>query len=268
MLELRDLSCGYGSTAVLSGVTFSVEPGEILCLLGPNGVGKTTLLRTVLGLMKPLAGEVRVEGRTLSGRSRRELARLVAYVPQAHTPPFPFSVFDVVLAGRTAHVGLFSTPSAEDRLVATEALELLGIAPLADRPYTGISGGERQLVLIARAVAQEPRVLLLDEPSASLDYGNQVRLLELVGMLSSERRLAVMMSTHFPDHALRCATTAALVKDGGILAVGATDTVITDRHLEEVYGVPVDLVESGHNGSRGKVCVPRLGSRSPELTPR
>ena len=260
MLELRELSCGYRATPVLRGVSFTVEPGETLCLLGPNGVGKTTLLRTVLGLLKPLAGEVRVDGRSLSGRSRRETARLLAYVPQAHTPPFPFSVFDVVLAGRTAHVGLFATPAHEDRLVAMEALELLGIGPLARRPYTEISGGERQLALIARAVAQEPRVLLLDEPSSNLDFGNQLRLLELVRRLAAERRLAVVMSTHFPDHALRCATTAALVKDGGVLAFGPADAVITGERLEEVYGVPVELVERGHNGSRVRVCVPRLAT--------
>jgi iron complex transport system ATP-binding protein len=267
MLELRDVSCGYRGRPVLSDVTFAVEPGETLCLLGPNGVGKTTLLRTVLGLLKPLTGEVRVAGRSLPGRSRREVARLLAYVPQAHTPPFPFSVFDVVLAGRTAHVGLFATPAHEDRLVAMEALDLLGVGPLARRPYTEISGGERQLVLIARAVAQEPRVLLLDEPSSNLDYGNQLRLLELVGRLAAERRLAVVMSTHFPDHALRCATTAALVKDGGVLAVGPADAVITGARLEEVYGVPVELVERGHNGSRVRVCVPRLATHNASPRP-
>ena len=176
ILELRGLSCGYGRRKVLSDVNLSVA-GENLCLLGPNGVGKTTLFRTILGAIEPMGGEVLVDGKSIVAQSRRQRARLMAYVPQAHTAPFPFHVIDVVLTGRTAHISLTSAPSRHDEEVARAALERMGIADLDDRPYTELSGGERQLVLIARALAQEPRVLIMDEPSSHLDFGNQARLL-------------------------------------------------------------------------------------------
>src|SRR5262249_36176123 len=158
-------------------VSFSLEAGDVLCLLGPNGSGKTTLFKTILRLLTPLDGEVVAEGRSTRGWSRRALARFFGYVPQAHEGTFPFTLRGMVLMGRTAHLGSFASPSSDDREVADDALRLLGIAHLADNPYPHVSGGERQLALVARAVAQAPRVLIMDEPTASLDFGNQVRVL-------------------------------------------------------------------------------------------
>lgn len=258
ILELCDLSCGYGSREVLSEVSLSVDRGENLCLLGPNGVGKTTLFRTILGAITPMQGEVRVEGESVAKRSRRERARVMAYVPQAHTAPFPFKVFDVVLTGRTAHIPLTSAPSRHDEDVAQASLERMGIIGLKDRPYTEISGGERQLVLIARALAQEPRVLIMDEPSSHLDFGNQARLLSLIKNLVQEGDLAVLMSSHFPNHAFACATKVGLVKDGRLVALGPPDDVLTEDALEHIYGIPVRILE-GHRDTDPdlKVCAAR-----------
>jgi iron complex transport system ATP-binding protein len=173
----RDLTIGYSDRVVGRGLDVKLEQGEVLALLGPNGGGKTTLLKTLLGILKPRDGEVAIDGRTLGAISVRERARLIAYVPQVHMPTFAFTVESVVLMGRPAHGNLFSRPSANDRAVAARMLEQFGIAHLATRPYTMISGGERQLVLLARALAQEPRFVVLDEPTASLDFGNQGKVM-------------------------------------------------------------------------------------------
>jgi ABC-type cobalamin/Fe3+-siderophores transport system ATPase subunit len=239
ILELRDLACGYGRRTVLSHVNLSVAPGENLCLLGPNGVGKTTLFRTILGAIEPMQGEVLVDGKSILGQSRRGRARLMAYVPQAHTAPFPFHVMDVVLTGRTAHIPLTATPSRHDEEVARAALERMDIADLADRPYTELSGGERQLVLIARALAQEPRVLIMDEPSSHLD-------------------LAVLMSSHFPNHAFACASKVGLIKEGRLIALGSPDAVLTEASLEDIYGIPVRILEGDPETDPAlKVCAAR-----------
>ena len=258
ILELRDLTCGYGRRKVLKDISLSVKAGENLCLLGPNGVGKTTLFRTILGAIEPMGGDVLVDGNSLAGHSRRERARLMAYVPQAHTAPFPFHVFDVVLTGRTAHISLTSTPSHHDHEVAQAALDRMGIADLEYRPYTELSGGERQLVLIARALAQEPRVLIMDEPSSHLDFGNQVRLLGLIKSLVRERDLAVLMSSHFPNHAFTCASRVGLIKTGHLVALGEPERVLTEEALEDIYGIPVRILQGDPATDPAlKVCAAR-----------
>ncbi len=258
ILELRDLACGYGRRKVLSHVDLTVAAGENLCLLGPNGVGKTTLFRTILGAIAPMGGEILIDDKSLGGQSRRQRARLMAYVPQAHTAPFPFHVIDVVLTGRTAHIPLTSAPSEHDEQVAHAALERMDIADLADRPYTELSGGERQLVLIARALAQEPRVLIMDEPSSHLDFGNQARLLALIRCLVHESDLAVLMSSHFPNHAFACATRVGLVKNGRLVALGTPVDVLTEATLEDIYGIPVRILEGDPKTDPNlKVCAAR-----------
>jgi iron complex transport system ATP-binding protein len=262
ILELRDLTCGYGRRKVLSNVDLTVAAGDNLCLLGPNGVGKTTLFRTILGAIDPMGGDVLVDGKSIRHQSRRNRARSMAYVPQAHTAPFPFHVMDVVLTGRTAHIPLTSAPSRHDEDVARAALERMDISDLADRPYTELSGGERQLVLIARALAQEPRVLIMDEPSSHLDFGNQARLLALVRTLVQEGDLAVLMSSHFPNHAFACATRVGLVKDGRLVALGNPDDVLTEESLEGIYGIPVRILEGDPETDPAlKVCAARTVRR-------
>lgn len=249
ILEGRDLAIGYHRDRVVGrGLDVALDRGEVLALLGPNGGGKTTLLKTLLGLIPPLAGEVRLAGKPLDELSVRERARLVAYVPQVHAGTFAFTVEDVVLMGRTPHGDLLSRPSARDREVAADAIRRLGIAHLGERSYTAISGGERQLALIARALAQEPRVVILDEPTASLDFGNQGRVMREVGRLASDG-LAVVFSTHDPNHALRHASRAMLIRDGLCLGAGPSACLLTRDKLRALYGAEVVQVGEGRTAA-------------------
>ncbi|WP_353236465.1 ABC transporter ATP-binding protein [Diaphorobacter ruginosibacter] len=236
IIEARALTIGHGRKTVASTLAFDVAAGEVLCLLGPNGCGKTTLFKTLLGLLPPLAGEVRVLGETISGWSRMAFARRVGYVPQAHAGVFPFTVDEVVLMGRTARIGRFAMPSRHDREIAAECLEMLGITHLRQRIYTAISGGERQLVLIARALAQQPALLVMDEPTASLDFGNQIRILGHIDRLRSQG-ITVLMSTHQPEHALRVADRIALLAPGHMVGTGAPEAIATPGRLAALYGV-------------------------------
>lgn len=239
-LEARGLAIGYRHHAVGEEIDLTLADGEVLCLLGPNGSGKTTLFRTLLGILPALRGEVRVAGRQIGEWHRRDLARRLAYVPQSHAGLFAFTVEEVVLMGRTARIDRFATPSARDREVAHQALDALGIGLLAERVYTEISGGERQLALIARALAQEATILILDEPTASLDFGNQLRVLEHIAGLKT-RGLAILMSTHQPEHALRVADRIAFLKTGRIVAQGGRN-IASARSLADLYGVDERLV--------------------------
>ena len=254
-LSADRLDFGYRGRSVGRGVTLDIRSGEVLCLLGPNGGGKTTLMKTLLGLLPPLAGEVRLDGADIAGIARRDLARVIGYVPQAHQAFFPFSVIDIVLMGRSAHVSLFAAPSAADRAIAERALAQLGIAHLKARVYTEISGGERQLVLIARALAQEPRILIMDEPTASLDFGNQLRVLREIAALARSG-MAVVFSTHDPDHVFLCGDRAALLHDGRMEALGPPEAVITAETLKRLYGVEVQVVELPDHQTH--TCVPSV----------
>jgi iron complex transport system ATP-binding protein len=237
-IAAEKLSIGYRDRLVGRDIDISLREGESLALLGPNGGGKTTLLKTLLGLLPPREGNVTLNGRSLGSISVRERAQLIGYVPQVHTGTFAFSVETVVLMGRTAYGSLFSRPSANDLYVANRMLERLGIAHLAQRSYTEISGGERQLVLLARALAQEPRFIVLDEPTASLDFGNQGKVLSEIGALAGAS-LGVLFTTHDPNHALRAADRVCLLRAGAIVGEGETKRVLTRENLEALYGAAV-----------------------------
>ena len=226
----------------------ALSTGEVLALLGPNGGGKTTLLKTLLGLLKPKAGEVRVGDKPLDNYSIRERARVVAYVPQVHISTFAFTVETVVLMGRTAHGSLFTRPSGQDRAVAHAALERFGIAALASRPYTMISGGERQLVLLARALAQEPQFIVLDEPTASLDFGNQGKVMREIRALAKSGH-GVLFTTHDPNHALRAADRAYLLREGTRIADGPVATVLNREQLEALYRATVERLTDRASGA-------------------
>jgi iron complex transport system ATP-binding protein len=241
ILEGRQLTIGYPDRVVGAGLNVSLAKGEVLALLGPNGGGKTTLLKTLLGLLAPKAGEVKLGGTTLSSRTIRERAQLIAYVPQTHVATFAFPVKAVVLMGRTAHGDLFARPSSRDRMVVAATLDRLGIAQLAERPYTMISGGERQLVLLARALAQEPEFIVLDEPTANLDFGNQGKVMREIRALASSG-LGVLFTTHDPNHALRAADRAFLLHGGACLAEGPVRQILTRERLETLYKAPVHAI--------------------------
>jgi iron complex transport system ATP-binding protein len=257
MLELVDLSCGYGRRTVLDNISLTLHSGELLCLLGPNGVGKTTLFKTILGLLPARGGEIRVDGESIAAWPRRRLALAVGYVPQAHTPPFPFRVRDVVAMGRVAHLGPFSSPAAADLAIAESALNKLGIGYLERASYTEISGGERQLVLIARALAQQPKVLVMDEPTSSLDYGNQLKVMSHIGRIVAEQGISVILTTHYPNHALLYASQAMVLDREKRYRLGAPATVITEAYLSQTYGVETEIHDiTRRNGPRIRMCVP------------
>jgi iron complex transport system ATP-binding protein len=254
MLAVESLDFGFPGRTVGRGVSFALGAGEVMCVLGPNGGGKTTLFRTLLGLLEPHAGSIRLESSPLQDLSRAEVARRVGYVPQGHSAYFAFTVREFVLMGRTAHLGVFASPGRQDAQVADRALESLGIAHLADQPVTEISGGERQLALVARALAQEPKLLVLDEPTASLDFGNQVRVLERIAALAASG-IAILFSSHDPDHAFLCAQRVLLLAEGRVLEMGTPREVIRSDTLERMYRVSVQVVPLAGGGH---TCLPAL----------
>jgi iron complex transport system ATP-binding protein len=247
IIEGRDLTIGYPDHTVGRGLNVKLATGEVLALLGPNGGGKTTLLKTLLGLLRPKAGEVRLGDKALDDYRVAERARVIAYVPQVHIGTFAFTVETVVLMGRSAHGNLFSRPSAHDREVAWAVLERFGISRLKARPYTEVSGGERQLVLLARALAQEPRFIVLDEPTASLDFGNQGKVMREIKALAASGH-GVLFTTHDPNHALRAADRAFLLRDGTVLAEGPVASVLEQERLETLYRAPVERLTDPFSG--------------------
>ena len=190
----------------------------------------------------------------ISAMPRAHIARAIGYIPQLHQPVFPFSVLDAVLIGRAAHLGMLESPKAADVKIAEESLESMGISHLRDKPYTRISGGERQLVIFARVLAQKPSLLLLDEPTSHLDFGNQIRLLNTVQKLAATG-LPIIMTSHFPDHAFLISNKVALMKSGEFLDVGSPNDVINDINMERVYGIKVKVIEV-NSGINRKICVP------------
>lgn len=246
MLETRNLAIGYDRKPVARRIDLAVGRGEVLCLLGPNGAGKTTLFKTLLGLIPALDGSVAIDGKPLAGLSRRAIARAVGYVPQAQVMEFAYTVFDLVLMGRTAHLGPFAAPRAVDRQRASAALADLGILDLADREANRLSGGQRQLCLVARALAQDAPLLVMDEPTASLDLGNRFLVLDQVRALR-DRGFGVVFSTHDPDQARDLATRVAVISNGGLVAYGTPDETLTAPVLSAVYGVPI-VIERTDSG--------------------
>lgn len=239
LLEARDLIIGYGRTAIASGINLALEPGTVTCLLGPNGIGKTTLFKTLMGLIPQLAGTVRLDSAELEQLSRQSIARHIAYVPQAHPTEFTYTVLDLVVMGRTAYLGTFGAPKEADYDAATAALDRLGIGALAERDSTRISGGQRQLALIARALAQQSRIVVMDEPTASLDLANRILVLDTVRSLA-ESGLAVVLSTHEPEHAFLVADQVAILGRDRFVT-GPVADVLTPTQLSSLYGLALEV---------------------------
>jgi len=244
LLEVKGLHFRHGSheADILRGVSLEASKGEITTVLGPNGSGKTTLFRCIGGIWKPRQGEIKLNGEDLLARSHEKRARLLAGVPQEHVPPFPYTAFEVVLMGRACHVGMFSMPGQRDCERANEALEMVGIPGLRDKAYTRLSGGEKQLVLIGRALAQEAPIMLLDEPVSHLDFRHQLLILRKIKVIAREKNLVVLMTLHDPNLALLFSDRVVLMNEGAIVAGGCPETVITEENLKAVYGIDVRVV--------------------------
>jgi iron complex transport system ATP-binding protein len=255
LLEVKNLSFGYGKENLFSGLELQIKAGEVYCLLGPNGCGKTTLLDCVLGILKPRQGGIYLDGKNIKNLKREMVARQIAYVPQSHEKTFPYKVAEIVLMGRAAYTKMFAAPAAEDLAMAEEALEMVGIGRLKERRYTELSGGEGQLVMVARALAQKTPLIIMDEPTAHLDYKHELTILETVVKLVREKNLAVIMSTHFPNHTFyfenkKLPTRVALMSRGGFLATGRPSAVLTEKSLELLYQINARVASYHLQGKR------------------
>lgn len=262
LLRVSGLRAGYGDKEVVHGVSFDIPRGQFVCVIGANGCGKSTLMKSLIGLIKPFGGDVQIEGESITAMSERQRAQHLAYIPQAHTPPFPFKVSDVVILGRTPYLtGIAASATEHDRVVAYQALQRLSIEHLANAVYTELSGGQQQLVLIARALAQQPDVLIMDEPTASLDFGNQQVVLSCVYELS-RTGMSVIMVTHDPDHALFCGDRVIMMEQGTLIGDGSPKEIITTENLRRIYNTEsyvTDIVAA--DGAILRVCVPVIRTK-------
>ena len=262
LLDVRDIRFSYGrGPEVLKGVSLSMDPGDILCLLGSNGTGKTTLLRCLLGFMKQTQGSAHVDGNCIAKLRPADRAHYIAYVPQSSNLAFPYLAKEVVLMGRVSHLRGGAAPSKADKDAAMLAMEHLKISHLADRRYQELSGGERQMVLVARALAQEAKLLVMDEPTSNLDYHNQVKILAAIKHLAAEG-LGILMTSHYPDHAFLACSKVALMAEGCIVSIGHPDDIVTSASLTELYHTPVHVGYTEVDGQRLKTCIPLLDNSS------
>jgi iron complex transport system ATP-binding protein len=254
MLTASDISFAYGRRGsadrlVLADVSLTVERGQIVGLLGPNGSGKTTLLRIVAGILPPRSGRVLIDGQPIERLTRRDLARRVAVVPQETHSTFDFSVLDMVLMGRYPHLGPFQLEGAADQEIAHDALAATGTAALATRPFATLSGGEKQRVVIASALAQASDILLLDEPTASLDLGYQFDIAGLLRRLNAERGTTMIVSTHDLNLAAALCQRLVLLGNGRVIAQGPTRETLTSANIRSLYGIDAEVAfhtRAGH----------------------
>jgi iron complex transport system ATP-binding protein len=252
LMEVSNASFSYdGKLNIFENINFSVEKGDIFCILGANGTGKTTLIKCINGLMKLSTGNVLINNQNILSLKQNEIAKNIGYIPQIHNSTFPFSVLDVVLMGRSPHLEMFASPGEKDIKIAENSLKTLNIEYMRDTPYTEISGGEQQMVFLARILTQQPSILLLDEPTSHLDFGNQMRTLNIIEKLA-KNGLSIVMSSHFPDQAFISANKVALMKGKGFLDIGSPEEVITEENMEEIYNIQVKIVDIEHR----KACIP------------
>lgn len=252
-IEVKNLCFSYGEREILHDLSFTIEKGEFVSILGSNGVGKSTLFRCILGLLPDYKGEIRIDGKNIKDLSVKEMSRLVAYIPQNTAPCFNYTVEDIVLMGTTSSLGTFRTPGKAELERVSWAMEKMGIEKLRKRSFNRISGGERQLAIIARALVQQAGILMLDEPTASLDFGNQMLVLTQAKALASEG-YTVIQTTHNPEHSYMFSNRVLALKDGKLLREGDPKDIITKQIIDSLYGISVEV--PGLYDDRARVCIP------------
>lgn len=255
LIKIFNADFDYGQRNIFHNINLNIERGEIFCLLGPNGCGKTTLLDCILGALKLKNGGILVNGKDTNTMKPTLRARSIAYVPQRHERTFPYSVLDMVMMGRAAYTGIFSSPSREDRRIAEEVIEAMGISEFKHRPYTQLSGGEGQLVLIARALAQETPVIIMDEPTAHLDFRHELLILETMRRMVKDQGKSIIMATHFPNHTFYfennlLRTTVAMLFNGSFLVSGSPAQVLSEENIKEVYGIDASVISYDAEGGK------------------
>jgi iron complex transport system ATP-binding protein len=250
MFELENLKFSYGKKEILKGLSFRIESSDIISILGPNGCGKTTLLKLLLGFLKPTEGEIYFDKKPICSFSKKEFFQRVAYIPQVHEGTFGYLVKDVVLMGRMPYKSLFSNYSKEDKKIALLALETLGIEHLKDEVYTTLSGGQRQLILIARAIAQDADIFVMDEPVNGLDFGNQYKLLSKIKELS-QKNITFIKTSHYPDHVFFVSNEAIFLDKGRVVEKGSPNEIIKEENIKKVYQLEAKI-ETINNR---KVCI-------------
>jgi iron complex transport system ATP-binding protein len=261
MIEIKNAAFSYVEGDIFNNLNIRINEGEIYCLFGPNGCGKSTLIQCILGLLSLSEGTILLNGQDVKALKSREIARQAAYIPQIHEKPFPFKVIDVVLMGRTAYTNMFSIPSVDDRMIAEEALEKVGISEFSERPYTQLSGGETQLVLMARALAQQTPVLIMDEPTAHLDFRNELSFLETVVKLVKATGITTVIATHSPNHAFffeghDAKTVVALMNHREITVQGSPSDVLTEANMSDTFNIKSKVIHYEWNNHIMKQIVP------------
>ncbi len=257
-LEVMELSYRYGERKILENISFELQFGQFTCLIGPNGVGKTTLMRCILRLLTDYEGKICIDGKSIKDISAKQLAQQMAYIPQLHTPMFNSSVLDMTIMGTIASLPNFSSPKEKQRKIALQALEKMGLLHLKDRGFMQTSGGERQLTLIARALAQQAKILIMDEATANLDFGNRFRVLEQVKQLTKEG-YCIFMTTHHIDEVLLFADKVVALQEGKKIADGRPREVVDEALMRRLYQAEVEMV-GAHDGQT-QICIPKRGEK-------
>lgn len=247
MIKIKNLNFYYGNNHILKNISFNGEKGSLWGLMGPNGSGKTTFFKCILGFLKPASCQMQIGGIEYNKLNTAKLAKLISYVPQEHKPPFPFTVKEIVLMGRSPYMnGIFGLKD-EDYIEAEKAMEMVDILDIADIPVTALSGGQRQLTLIARSIAQNAPIMILDEPTSALDFNNQITIWKILKKLSNNNKLIIACS-HDPNHLLWFAENTFVIKNGEVLAGGKTENIITGDLLKEIYGNEYNILQ--HDNSK------------------
>ena len=256
LLTIENVFGGYGNGDVLKGISCNADYGDVLCLLGPNGCGKTTLFRMMLGTLPVTDGKISIDGKNIHDFTTKALANMIAYIPQYHSPVFAYTVLDIVIMGRASHFSAFETPKEPDREAAFSALEKVNALHLANKKYTSLSGGQRQLVLIARAICQSAKIFIMDEPAANLDYANHQLLMNVISGLARQG-YCIIMSTHSPEHPFSVGTKVLLMKTGKVVGFGTPKEVITSETLQSVYDIEMDVITAHDRyGCERTICLP------------